>query len=86
MQAVTIYTTALCGYCHAAKRLLHAKGVEYTEIKVDAQPDLRAEMVEKSGRRTVPQIFIGDQAVGGYDDISILDRIGKLDTLLRGDE
>jgi len=83
MKPVTLYTTPFCGYCHAAKRLLAGKGVAYVEIDVAAQPQLRAEMVQRAnGRRTVPQVFIGEEHVGGFDDIAALDRAGKLDPML----
>lgn len=83
MKPVLMYTTSLCGYCAAAKRLLSAKGVSYTEIDVGRDPSKRAEMSQKSnGGRTVPQIFIGDTHVGGFDDMNALERQGKLDALL----
>jgi glutaredoxin 3 len=84
MSKVEIYTTQWCPYCHAAKALLEQKGVEYHEV--DAQdPEIRSQMVQRArGRRTVPQIFIGDTHVGGYDDMSALDRRGQLDPLLAG--
>jgi glutaredoxin 3 len=83
MKPVTIYTTPFCGYCFAAKRLLSEKGVVFKEIDVSADPDRRVEMVQRAmGRRTVPQIFIDQEAVGGFDEISELDRAGKLDPLL----
>lgn len=82
MSKVEIYTTPFCPYCHAAKALLRKKGVEFTEITV-RDPDLRAAMTERAhGRRTVPQIFIGETHVGGYDDMAALDRQGRLDPLL----
>ena len=82
MAKVEIYTTPTCPYCHAAKSLLAEKGVEYHVITV-LDPDLRAAMTERAhGRRTVPQIFIGETHVGGYDDMAALDRQGKLDPLL----
>lgn len=85
MPPVTIYTTPFCGYCLAAKRLLGAKGVAFEEIDVAADPSRRAEMVQRaSGRRTVPQIFVGEIHVGGFDDMSALDRAGRLDPLLAG--
>lgn len=84
MAKVEIYTTPTCPYCHAAKSLLSDKGAEYTEITV-LDPDLRAAMTERAhGRRTVPQIFIGQTHVGGYDDMAALDRAGGLDALLAG--
>lgn len=81
---IVMYSSPFCGYCAAAKRLLAAKGVEYTEIDVIAEPERRAEMMERSARRTVPQIFIGATHVGGYDDLKALDASGKLDDLLSG--
>jgi glutaredoxin 3 len=85
MKPVEIYTTPLCGYCHAAKRLLTQKGVAFTEIDVSRDADLRATMTQRSGGgRTVPQIFIGATHVGGCDDLYALDRAGKLDPLLAG--
>jgi glutaredoxin 3 len=79
-----MYSTAVCPYCIMAERLLKAKGVEAIEkIRVDMEPELRAEMMQKTGRRTVPQIYIGDTHVGGFDDLSALDRAGKLDPLLQ---
>lgn len=83
MKPVTIYTTPSCGYCFAAKRLLRGKGIAFEEIDVSADPRRRAEMMQRaSGRRTVPQIFIGGEGVGGFDDIAALDRAGKLDPML----
>jgi glutaredoxin 3 len=82
---VTMYSTAVCPYCIRAERLLAAKGVAgIDKIRVDLDPARRAEMVEKSGRRTVPQIWIGETHVGGYDDLVALDRAGKLAPLLAG--
>jgi glutaredoxin 3 len=78
-----MYATAYCGYCTQAERLLRAKGVtEIAKIRVDLDPRLRATMMQKTGRRTVPQIYIGDLHVGGYDDLVVLDRAGKLESLL----
>ena len=83
MSHIEIYTTGFCAYCHAAKRLLSRKGVEFTEIDVSGDPKGRSDMVARAnGRMTVPQIFIGATHVGGYDDLSALDRAGKLDALL----
>ena len=83
MKPVEIYTSPLCGYCHAAKRLLSQKGVSFSEIDVSRQPEKRMEMMSRAnGRHTVPQIFIGETHVGGYDDLSALERAGKLDPLL----
>ena len=80
---VTIYTGSFCGYCSAALRLLASKGVTCDEKKTSSDPALRAEMEQRSGGHTVPQIFIGDQHVGGYDDLAALEQAGKLDALLQ---
>lgn len=83
MSSVEIYTTPICGFCHAAKRLLTSKGVAFAEYDVMTQPKLRAEMTKRAnGGRTVPQIFINGMHVGGCDDLQALDRAGKLDPLL----
>lgn len=84
MTQVIIYTTAYCPYCTKAKDLLHSKAVAFEEIRVDSQPELREEMIVKSGRRTVPQIFINGQAIGGCDDLHALEAQGKLNQLLKG--
>ena len=81
--SITIYTTPICPYCTAAKALLRNKQARFTEIDVSTQPELREEMMMRSGRRTVPQIFIGATHVGGYDDLAALDGAGKLDALLQ---
>ena len=83
MKTIEIYTSPLCGFCHAAKRLLNAKGVAFVEIDVLQQPERRQEMMNRAnGRPTVPQIFVGEVHVGGYDDLSALENSGKLDPLL----
>jgi glutaredoxin 3 len=83
MKSVEIYTSPLCGYCHAAKRLLKQKNVQFVEMNVAMNPSRRQEMLGRAhGRHTVPQIFVGDTHVGGYDELSALDRAGKLDALL----
>ena len=83
MKPVEIYTTPICPYCHAAKRLLTKKGVAFTEIDVSRDPALRDKMTARAGgSRTVPQIFIGGTHVGGCDDIHALDHAGKLDPML----
>ena len=82
MPNVIIYTTKICPYCIMAKRLLDKKGVGYTEINVDAQPGLREEMMLKTKRRTVPQIFIDDCHIGGFDELYALDQLKQLDPLL----
>lgn len=82
MARVRMYTTAVCPFCQMAERLLQGKGAEIDKVRVDLDPAQRAAMMEKTGRRTVPQIYIGDTHVGGYDDLAALDRAGKLDPLL----
>jgi glutaredoxin 3 len=83
MATVTMYLTGACPYCHMAERLLATKGVDAIDkVRVDLEPERRAEMMERTGRRTVPQIYIGETHVGGYDDLAALDRAGKLDALL----
>jgi glutaredoxin 3 len=82
MSEVTIYTTNTCPYCVAAKNLLKAKGVSYNEINVQTSIEQRNIMMERSGRRTVPQIFIGDRHIGGFDDMALLERKGELNALL----
>lgn len=85
MQQIEIYTSPLCGFCHAAKRLLNQKGAAFSEINVLAQPKRKSEMMDRAGgRHTVPQIFIGETHVGGCDELYALDRAGKLDALLKG--
>ncbi len=83
MKPVEIYTSPLCGFCIAAKRLLAKKGVSYSEIDVWAEPERKAEMIQRAhGGRTVPQIFIGGEHVGGCDELHALERAGKLDAML----
>jgi glutaredoxin 3 len=83
---VTMYSTGMCPYCVQAERLLASKGVtEITKIRVDEEPARRDEMIARTGRRTVPQIYIGDTHVGGYDDLAALERAGKLVPLLGKD-
>lgn len=83
MARVLMYCTAICPYCVRAEQLLQRKGVrEIEKIRVDLQPELRAAMMEKTGRRTVPQIYIGDEHIGGYDELASLDHDGQLDKLL----
>ena len=78
-----MYATGWCGYCARARELLQSKSVAFEEIDVDARPGARAEMMTRSGRRTVPQIFIGETHVGGCDDLIELEASGKLDPLLK---
>ena len=82
MARVRMYTTAVCPFCQMAERLLQSKGAEIDKVRVDLDPAERTAMMEKTGRRTVPQIYIGDTHVGGYEDLAALDRAGKLDPLL----
>lgn len=83
---VLMYSTAVCPYCVRAEQLLNRKGVaDIEKVRVDLDPERREEMMQKTGRRSVPQIFIGDFHVGGCDDLYALDHAGKLDPLLRGD-
>ena len=82
MPQILIYTTTICPYCIMAKRLLDKKGVAYTEINVDATPGMREEMMRKTNRRTVPQIYIGELHVGGFDELYALEKTGRLDGLL----
>ena len=81
---VLMYATAACPFCQSAERLLLAKGVTIEKIRVDLEPERRAEMTKKSGRQTVPQIWIGERHIGGCDDLYALDRKGGLDPLLEG--
>lgn len=82
MARVRMYTTAVCPFCQMAERLLQGKGAEIEKVRVDLDPAQRSAMMEKTGRRTVPQIYIGDTHVGGYDELAALDRAGGLDPLL----
>ena len=83
VKQVEIYTSPLCGFCHSAKRLLTSKGVEFSEVDIAVQAECRAEMMQRAnGGRTVPQIFIGDEHVGGCDDLFALEHAGKLDGVL----
>ena len=79
---IIMYSTRFCPYCVRARGLLDSKRVSYTDIAVDGAPELRHEMMERSGRHTVPQIWIGELHVGGYDDLALLERQGRLDELL----
>ncbi len=82
MPKITMYATEYCPYCHRAEALLKSKGAMIDKILVDADPARKAEMIQRTGRRTVPQIFIGETHVGGCDDLHALDRAGGLDPLL----
>lgn len=79
---IVMYTQMLCGYCAAARKLLASKGAEFTEIDITMNAEKRREMMDRSGRQTVPQIFFDDRHIGGYDDLAALDRSGDLDDLL----
>lgn len=83
MKPVIVYSSDYCPYCIRAKQLLNSKGVAFKEIRVDGKPQLRAEMSQRAGRTSVPQIWIGDTHVGGCDDLFALERAGKLDGLLQ---
>lgn len=83
MPKIIMYTSAVCPYCINAERLLKSKGVtDIDKVRIDLQPELRVEMMQKTGRRTVPQIYIGERHVGGFDDLRTLDLAGELDKLL----
>ena len=81
---ITLYTSAMCGYCVAAKNFLKSKGLAWDEIRVDTDPAQRERMIARSGRHTVPQIFVGETHVGGYDDMMALHRDGRFEPLLAG--
>ena len=83
---IRIYTTTYCGYCHAAKALLRKKGIPFEEIDCTDDPDTRRRLVEQTGRRTVPQIFVGEVPIGGCDDLRALERAGRLDDIVNGRE
>jgi len=85
LPTITLYTSAVCAYCTAAKQFLRSRGLEWTEVRIDQDADARAKMVEMTGRTSVPQIFIGETHVGGYDDMMALQRAGKLEPLLAGE-
>jgi glutaredoxin 3 len=82
---ITIYTSAMCGYCVAAKNFLKSRGLGWDEVRVDLDPGERERLVQRTGRTTVPQIFVGEVHVGGYDDMMALHRAGKLVPLLAGE-
>ncbi len=82
---VTVYTTPSCPYCIRAKRLLDRKGVRYVEIAVEGDDELRVWLADKTGQKTVPQIFAGDLSLGGFSDLDALERAGTLDAILRGE-
>lgn len=84
MPIITMYTTGVCPYCQMAKALLKQKGItEINEIRIDTDPEIRDQMMQRTGRRTVPQIYIGETHVGGFDDLNVLNQAGKLDPLLK---
>ena len=82
MSSVTMYTSSYCTYCRRAKRLLEAKQVDYEEVRLDEEAEKRKELVERLNWRTVPMIFINEQFIGGYDELSALERSGELDRML----
>lgn len=79
---IIMYSTRFCPYCMRARSLLDSKGAAYTDIAVDSSPELRREMTERSGRHTVPQIWIGERHIGGFDDLARLEQQGRLDEIL----
>ena len=83
-EGIVIYTSSNCGYCVAAKNLLRTKGADFIEINILVDPERRQEMIERSAKRTVPQIFIGERHIGGFEDLRELDRSDELDNLLAG--
>jgi glutaredoxin 3 len=83
---ITLYTSAVCGYCVAAKNFLKSKGLQWREVRIDTDPAEREKMMALARRTSVPQIFVGETHVGGYDDLMALHRAGKLDALLSGDQ
>jgi len=82
---ITVYSASWCPYCQRAKTLLRERGLAFTEIDVDEDPDRRAQMIARSGRRTIPQIFVGDRHIGGCDELYDSDRSGELGRLIQGD-
>jgi len=85
MSNIIIYTSNACGYCNMAKQLLESKNAKYSEVRIDLDENQRAAMMERSGRRTVPQIFIDDLHIGGFDELKELENAGKLDSLLNNE-
>ena len=86
MAKIMMYTTGVCPFCRMAERLLEAKGITHIDkVRIDLEPEKRAEMMQKTGRRTVPQIYIGATHVGGFDELAALENAGRLDELLRGE-
>ncbi len=84
VQPITVYSTQFCPYCVRAKDLLNSKGLAFEEVRVDRDPELRQVMMQRSGRRTVPQIWVGETHVGGFDDLWRMNQTGKLDALVSG--
>ena len=80
---ITMYSRVSCPYCVAARNLLKSKNLDWSEISIDAEPHRRDEMIERSGRRTVPQVFIGEHHIGGFDDLNAADQSGELDRILQ---
>lgn len=86
MPRVLMYTTGSCGFCTQAERLLARKGVtDIEKVRVDLEPSRRSEMMQRTGRRTVPQIYIGEEHIGGFEELAALERAGRLDPLLAGE-
>jgi len=84
--AVTIYTGSFCGHCTRTLALLQRRGIGYTEVSVEDHPGLRDELVAKSGRRTLPQVYVGERYIGGADELAAMDRNGELDHILQSEE
>ena len=83
---IRIYTTGYCGFCHAAKSLLQARGLKYEEVDVTNEPQQRKWLIEQTGQRTVPQVFLGGVPIGGFTELSALDRSGKLAAIVKGEQ
>lgn len=86
MPSVTVYTGSFCGYCLQVTTLLERRGIPYTEVSVEDEPGLREQLLARSGRRTLPQVFVGERYIGGADEIRALDASGKLTTLMQTEE
>lgn len=84
--AVTVYTSGFCGYCIRVLSLLERRGIRHTEVNVEDRPDLREELLAKSGRRTLPQVYVGGRYIGGADEVAEMDRSGELQRFLQGEE
>ncbi len=83
MPAVTVYTTSFCSHCERVKALLERRGIAYTEVSVEDHPDLREKLLARSGRRTLPQVYVGERYIGGAEEVAALDQSGELSSLLQ---